>query len=89
MYLTHSWNDLDYVVCGVEIYMQYPHDIHWKDAKIIFHYAQGTKHFGIHYAASSPLELVGFTNFDWVRDSIDRNSTWVYVFILTHGPTCC
>ena len=49
---------------------------------------QGTKHFGVHYAARSPLELVGFTNYDWVRDSIDRKSTSSYVFRFSHGPIC-
>ena len=66
--------------------MQEPHEIHWKDAKRILHYVQGTKHFEIHYASSSLLELVGFTNFDWVGDPIDRKSTSSYVFMLAHGP---
>ena len=49
---------------------------------------QGTKHFGIHYAASSPLELVGFTDLDWVGDSTDRKSNLGYVFMIAHGPIC-
>ena len=40
------------------------------------------KKFGVHYAASSPLELVGFTDSDWDGYSIDRNYTLVYVCIL-------
>ena len=58
LYLTHFRTDLESVVGVVAIYMQEPHDISWKATKIIFHYVQGTKHFGVHYAASSPLELV-------------------------------
>ena len=50
---------------------------------------QRTKHFRVHYVASSPLELVRFTNFDWARDSIDINSTLGYLFILSHDPICC
>ena len=46
-------------------------------------------HFGVHYVASSLLELVGFTNFDWYGDSIDINSTSCYFFMLAHGPICC
>ena len=49
---------------------------------------QGTKHVGVHYVVGSSLELVGFTNSDWARDSIDRKSTSGYVFMLSHGPIC-
>ena len=68
--------------------MHEPHEIHWKDEKIILHYVQGTKHFKVHYVARSPLELVGFTDSDWDGDSNDRNSTSCYVFMLLHGPIC-
>ena len=65
-----------------------PHEIHWKYAKKILYYVQGTRHFGTHYGDSSLLELVGFTDFDWAGDSIDKNSTTCYVFMLAHGPIC-
>ena len=41
----------------------------------ILHYVQGTKTHGIHYVAKSALDLVSFTNYDWVRDRTDRKST--------------
>ena len=41
-------------------YMQKPHDIHWKETKRILQYVQGTSTYGIHYAADSELELVGY-----------------------------
>ena len=78
-----------YVVCDVARYMQEPHEINWKDSKRILHYVQGTKHFGIHYVVSSPLELVGFIDFDWVGHSINKNFTLGYVFMLAHSPICC
>ena len=84
LYLTHSRPDLDNVVCDVVIYMQETHDIHWKDAKIILHYVQGTKHFGIHYVASSPVEQVGFIDSDWDVDSTDTKFTSDYVFIISY-----
>jgi hypothetical protein len=88
LYLTHSRPDLSYAVGAVARHMQEPHEIHWKAAKRILHYVQGTKSFGIHYAAGSSLELVGFTDSDWAGDCIDRKSTSGYVFMLAHGPIC-
>ena len=88
LYLTHSRPDLDYAVGVVARYMQDPHEIHWNADKRIFHYVQGTKHFGVHYAIGSPLELVGFTDSDWAGDSIEIKSTSSYVFMIENGPIC-
>ena len=86
LYLTHSCLDLAYEVGVISRYMKEPHEIHWKAAKMTLHYVQGTKNFRIHYVASSPLELIRFTDSDWVGDSIDRNSTSGYIFMIAHGP---
>ena len=66
--------------------MQQPHDLHWKAAKRILQYIQGTRTYDIHYAADSELELVGYTDSDWVGDSIDQNYTSRYVFMFGGGP---
>ena len=39
--------------------MKQPHELHWKAAKRILQYIQGTRSYDIHYAADSELELVG------------------------------
>ena len=88
LYLTNSRPDLEYVVGDFEIYIQDPHEIHCKDAKIMFIMCKEPKIFGVHYAASSPPELVGFIDYDWDGDSIDRKSTSCYVLMLAHGPIC-
>ena len=49
-------------------------------------YIQGTRTYGIHCAADSKLELVGYTESDWAGDSIDQNSTSGYVFMFGGGP---
>ena len=54
--------------------------------KRILQYIQGTRTYGIHYAVDSELELVGYTDSDWVGDSIDRNSTFGYVFMFGGDP---
>ena len=66
--------------------MDQPHEIHWRAAKRILNFVQGTRTHGIFYKAKSDLELVGFTNNDWEGDNIDKNSTSVYVFMLLLGP---
>ena len=65
--------------------MQQPHDIHWKAAKRILQYIQGTRTYGIHYAADSELALVGYTDSNWVGDSIDQKYTFRYVFMFGGG----
>ena len=42
LYLTNTRPDLYYVVSAVEINMHQPYDIHWRAAKIILQYVQGT-----------------------------------------------
>jgi len=49
---------------------------------------QGTITYGIHYAAGTALNLLGFTDSDWVGDNIDRKSTSGYSLSLGSGPIC-
>jgi hypothetical protein len=88
LYLTHSRPDLSYVVGIVSRYMQEPHEIHWKAAKRILRYVQGTINYGIHYSTACTLDLIGYTDSDWAGDSIDRKSTSGYVLNLGSGPIC-
>jgi hypothetical protein len=88
LYLTHSTPDLSYAVGIVSRFMQEPHELHWKDAKCILRYVQGTITFGIHYATDSTLDLIGFTDSDWVGDSTDYKSTSSYSLILGSMPIC-
>ena len=66
--------------------MDQPHEIHWRETKRILNFFQGTRTRGIFYKEKSDLELVGFTDSDWVGDSTDRKSTSGYVFMLVEGP---
>ena len=86
LYLTHSRPNIFYAMNVVSRYMQQPHKLHWKATKRILQYIQGTRSYGIHYATNYELELVGFTDSDWEGHTIDRNSTFDYVFIFGSGP---
>jgi hypothetical protein len=88
LYLTHSRPYLSYAVGAVSRFMQELHELHWKVAKCILQYIQGTITFGIHYAAESTLDLIRFTDSDWASDSIDCNSTSSYSLNLGSRPIC-
>jgi hypothetical protein len=88
LYLTHSKLDLSYAVGAVSRFMQELHELHWKVAKHILRYVQGTITFGIHYAADSTLDLIGFTDSDSDGNNIDRKSTSGYSLTLGSGPIC-
>ena len=72
--------------CELNHGLYQPLEIHWKTAKIILNFVQGTRTRGIFYAANSDLELVGFTNNDWAVDNAFQKSTSGFVFMLTYGP---
>ena len=86
LYLTHTQTDISYAVSVDSRYMDQPHEIHWRSAKSILNFVQRTRTHGIFYKAKSDLDLIGFTNSDWVGDSTDKKSTSGYVFMLTEGP---
>ena len=65
LYLTHSRPYISYVVSVVSRYMKEPHELHWKETKRILHHVQGTRDYGINYAAGAQLDLIGFTDLDW------------------------
>ena len=85
LYLTHTRPDISYVVSVDSRHMDHPHNIHWRAAKRILNFVQGTRTHGIHYVAQSSLELNGFIDSDWVGDNTDRKSTYGYVFMLADG----
>ena len=73
LYSTHTRPDISYAVSVASRYMDQPHEIHWRAAKRILIFVQGTKTHGIHYVAQLSIGLVGFTESDWEGDKADRN----------------
>ena len=72
LYLTHTWPDIYYVASVEYRNMENIDDMHWREAKRIFHFVQGTKTHGIHYVAKPDLDLVCFTNSYWDSDNTNR-----------------
>ena len=67
--LIHTRPDICYAVSVDSRYMYQPHEIHWKVAKRILNFVQGTRTHGIFYKEKYDLDLIGFTNSDWAGDN--------------------
>ena len=85
IYLTHSQPNISYVVGSFSRYKQEPHEFHLKETKRILIYVKGTTSFGIHYAAGSSLDIVGYTYSDWAGNNTDHKSTSGYILYLILG----
>ena len=57
LYFTHTQPDLCYAVSVASRFMDQPHEIHWKAAKRILNFVQGTRTHGIFYKAKSDLDM--------------------------------
>ncbi|XP_059075069.1 secreted RxLR effector protein 161-like [Cryptomeria japonica] len=85
MYLTTTRPDIMYVVSLVSLFMQDPHELHWRAAKFFLRYVSGTQNFGIQYSPTDKFELVGYIDSNWASSVDDRNSTSSYVFSFVFG----
>ncbi|XP_061364779.1 uncharacterized mitochondrial protein AtMg00810-like [Gastrolobium bilobum] len=81
-YLTCTRPDLSLSVGIVSRFMEEPSYSHWKAAKRILRYIQGTTSLGLHYSRSENYKLIGYTDNDWCGDVDDRKSTSGYVFFM-------
>ena len=64
IYITHTRLDLSYAVSVNSRYMDQTHEIHWRVAKRILNFVQGTRTHGIFYKEKYDLDLIGFTDSD-------------------------
>ena len=71
--LTHTCTDLYYEISVASRYMDQPHENHWRASKRILKFVQGTRTHGIFYKEKSDLDLIGFTDSDWVGDSTKKS----------------
>ena len=58
---------------------------HWKAAKKVMRYLQGTKDYKLMYRRTSNLEVVGYSDSDFAGCVDSRKSTSGYIFILAGG----
>ena len=58
---------------------------HWKTAKKVMRYLQGTKDYKLMYRPTNNLEVVGYSDSDFAGCVDSRKSTSGYIFILVGG----
>ncbi|CAI7932467.1 unnamed protein product [Closterium sp. NIES-54] len=76
--------DLAYPVSVLSCYVapgRFP-DLHWKVAKRVLRYLQGTKSHVLTLGELSPPRLEGYTDSSWADDQTDRRSSQGYCFNL-------
>jgi hypothetical protein len=58
---------------------------HWKAAKRVMQYLQGTKDYGLTYRHIDHLEMVGYSDSDFAGCVDSKKSTSGYIFFLLEG----
>ena len=75
--------DIAFTVGMLGRYQSNPGKDHWKAAKKVMRYLQGTKDYKLMYRRTSNLEVVGYSDSDFAGCVDSRKSTSGYIFILT------
>jgi hypothetical protein len=77
--------DISFAVGMLGRYQSNPGIDHWKAAKKILRYLQGTKEYMLTYRRSNNLEVLGYSDSDYAGCIDTRKSTFGYVFLLAGG----
>ncbi|KAL5579019.1 hypothetical protein UlMin_011461 [Ulmus minor] len=77
--------DISFVVGMLGRYQSNPRLDHWKVAKKVLRYLQGTKDHMLTYKRSSHLEVIGYSYLNYARYVDTRKSTFGYLFLLAGG----
>lgn len=77
--------DISFAAGTLGRYQSNPGMEHWKAAKKVLRYLQGTKNHMLTYRRSDHLEVIGYTDLDFAGCVDRRKSTFGYVFLLAGG----
>ena len=77
--------DIAFAVGILGRYQSNPGMEHWRAAKKVLRYLQGTKEFMLTYKRSDHLEVIGYSDSDFAGCLDSRKSTSGYVFLLAGG----
>ncbi|XP_078172770.1 secreted RxLR effector protein 161-like [Carex rostrata] len=86
MYLqTCTRPDISFATGMLGRYQSNPGIDHWKVAKKVLRYLQGTKNYMLTYRRSNQLEVIGYIDSDFAGCLDSRKSTFGYLFLLSEG----
>ena len=77
--------DISFAVSMLGRYQSNPGLFHWRVAKKVLRYLQGTKDHMLTYRRTSNLEVVGYSDSDYAGCKDTRKSTFGYLFLLADG----
>ncbi|RVW74899.1 Retrovirus-related Pol polyprotein from transposon TNT 1-94 [Vitis vinifera] len=77
--------DIAFVVGMLGRYQSNPGLDHWRTVKKVMRYLQGTKNYKLMYRQANNLEVVGYSDSNFVGCVDSRKSTSGYIFILVGG----
>ena len=77
--------DISFAVAMLGRYQSNPGMEHWKAAKKVMRYLQGTKDYMLTYRRSDQLEVTGYSDADFANCLDSRKSTSGFVFMLAGG----
>ena len=77
--------DIAFVVGMLGRYLSNPGSQHWKAAKKVLRYLQGTKDLMLTYRRTNILDVVGFCDADFSGCIDDKKSTTGYIFMMAGG----
>ncbi|XP_060216353.1 secreted RxLR effector protein 161-like [Lycium barbarum] len=77
--------DINFVVGMLGRYQSDPGIDHWKAAKKVLRYLQGAKDHMLTYRRSDHLDVIGYSDSDYVGCVDTRKSAFGYLFLLAGG----
>lgn len=79
--------DVSFASCTLSMYNKNSSKLHWKAAKRVLRYLNGTKKTGIEYHKKGNDSIIGYSDADWGNDNADRKSITGYIFMFQGGST--
>nr|KYP62302.1 hypothetical protein KK1_016829 [Cajanus cajan] len=85
MNLTATRPDITYAVSLLSRYIHYASKIHFKAAKRILRYINGTIFYGVKFQPVKDFSLYGYSDSDWAGSNDDMKRTSGYCFTFGYG----